>query len=58
MPPAEPPMYPISEEPEQPLQDTALAPELSVLEELSASGVFSLGPDFQVPEGMSRIQFT
>lgn len=58
VPPTDPPMYPISEEPEQPLQDTVLAPEARMLEELSASGVVSLGPDFHVPDGMSRIQFT
>jgi hypothetical protein len=58
VPPAEPPMYPTSEEPEQPEQETSFAPDARELLDDSPSGVVSLGPALHVPAEALIIQFT
>lgn len=51
-------MYPTSEPPEQPEQETSFAPDAICCWEDSASGVVSLGPALQVPDERLGIQFT
>jgi hypothetical protein len=58
VPPGLPPIYPTFFVPEQFVHSTVFAPFEIVLVASSASKEFSVGPDFQVPPAMLRIQFT